>query len=142
MRTPCRFAVVIALVAQSAGAAVPSSHVSSWCLWTQIYDLHAIAVRCAGKPGPEAEARYERLRRASEAAILRDAQLRAGESAESAKTQMAQYAARSRAVDPKQCGDPDLRRAVNIFETFSAEDAAKLEAQLAQRRDPWEGDCL
>lgn len=135
-------AVVIALAAMSARADIPSADVSSWCLWTQIYDLHAVAVRCAGKLPPEAEARYERLRQATEAAIQRDASLHAGESAESARAEMAQYAARSRGIDPKRCEDPQLKRAVTIFETFSSDDAAKLEAQLAERRDPWQGDCL
>ena len=132
----------IALIASSAPADVPTSNVSSWCLWTQIYDLHAIAIRCGGKLSPEAEARYRRLRQATEAAILRDASLRVGESADSARAEMAEYAAKNRPIDPKRCADPDMQRAVNVFETFSSDDAAKLEAQLAERRDPWEGDCL
>jgi hypothetical protein len=131
-------AVAVALVASSAHA-----EVSSWCLWTQLYDLHAVEVRCAGKGSPEAEAGYERLRRAVEATVLRDAPLRAGESAESAKAEMAQYAAGRRPIDPARCQDPDLKKAVAIFETLSSsENLAKLEAGLANRRDPYEGDCL
>ena len=142
MRRPLCVAVAIALIASSAHAVVLSSRVSSWCLWTQLYDLHAVVVRCAGKLPPEVESRYERLRQATEAAIRRDASLRAGESAESANAEMAQYAAKSRAIDPKRCEDPQTKREVEIFETFSSDDAAKLEAGLAERRDPWEGDCL
>jgi len=138
MRRPLCVAVAIALVATSAHA-----EVSTWCLWTQLYDLHAVAVRCAGKPAPEVEAGFERLRNAVEATVLRDASLRAGESAETAKAEMAQYAARSRPIDPARCAEPRLKKAVAIFQTFASPDAvAKLEAGLATRRDPYEGDCL
>ena len=137
MRRLLTIGVGLALIASNARA-----EVSSWCLWTQIYDLHAIAIRCADKIPPEAAARYEALRKAAEAAILRDAPLRAGESADSARAEMAQYAAKSRPIDPKRCGDPDMTRAVTIFETFSSDAAAKLEAELAVPRDPYEGDCL
>ena len=131
-------AVAVALIAQSAHA-----DVSSWCLWTQLDDLHAVVIRCAGKPSPEAEAGYQQLRRAVEAAILRDASLRAGESAESAKAEMAQYEAKRRAINPARCGDPALKKAVAIFETLaSSENVTKLAAGLAKRRDPYEGDCL
>ncbi len=138
MQKPLWMAVAIALIAGSAHA-----EVSSWCLWTQLDDLHAVVMRCKGKPSPEAEAGYERLRRAVEAAILRDASLRAGESAESAQAEMAQYEAKRRAIDPARCEDPALKKAVAIFETLaSSENIAKLEAGLAKRRDPYEGDCL
>lgn len=131
-------AVAVALIAQSAHA-----EVSSWCLWTQLYDLHAVVARCARAPSPEAEAGYERLRKAVETAVLRDAPLRAGESAESAKAEMAQYEAKRRAIDPARCEEPRLRKAVEIFETLaSPENVAKLEVGLATRRDPYEGDCL
>lgn len=138
MRRAGPIGVAIALIAQSARA-----DVSSWCLWTQLYDLHAVAVRCAGKVSPDAEAGYERLRKATEAAVLRDAALHAGASAESASAEMAQYAARRRPIDPKRCEDPGLKRAVEIFETLGSSDrVTKLEADLANRRDPYEGDCL
>jgi hypothetical protein len=131
-------AVAIALIAPSARA-----DVSSWCLWTQLYDLHAVETRCAGKVSPEAEAGYERLRKATETAVLRDAALHAGGSAESASAEMEQYAAKRRPIDPRRCEDPDLKRAVMIFETLgSSGSVAKLEAELASRRDPYEGDCL
>jgi hypothetical protein len=138
MLRPLWIAAALALIATSAHA-----EVSSWCLWTQLYDLHAVEVRCVGRGSPEAEAGYERLRRAVEATVLRDASLRAGESAESARTEMAQYAARRRPIDPARCQDPDLKKAVAIFETLgSSDNVAKLEAGLATRRDPYEGDCL
>ncbi len=131
-------AVAIALIAPSARA-----DVSSWCLWTQLYDLHAVEARCAGSPSPAAEAGYERLRKATEAAVLRDAPLHAGASAESAGAEMAQYAARHRPIDPKRCEDPDLKRAVTIFETLGSPDSVtRLTTDLAKRRDPYEGDCL
>ena len=138
MQRPLWIAVGIALIAPSARA-----DVSSWCLWTQLHDLHAVATRCAGKVSPEAQAGYERLRKATEAAVLRDAPLHAGASAESASAEMAQYAAKRRPIEPNRCADPDLRRAVTIFETLgSSESMAKLVAELANRRDPYEGDCL
>jgi len=138
MQRPLWIAVGIALIAPSARA-----DVSSWCLWTQLYDLHAVATRCAGKVSPEAQAGYERLRKATEAAVLRDAPLHAGASAESASAEMAQYAAKRRPIEPNRCADPDPRRAVTIFETLgSSESMAKLVAELANRRDPYEGDCL
>jgi hypothetical protein len=138
MQRALTMAVAVALIATSARA-----DVSSWCLWTQLYDLHAVEARCAGKPSPEAEAGYERLRKAVETAVLRDAALRAGESAESAKAEMAEYAAKSRAIDPARCEEPRLKRAVQIFESLaSPENVDKLEAGLAKRRDPYEGDCL
>jgi hypothetical protein len=131
-------AAAVALIARSAHA-----EVSSWCLWTQLYDLQAVKARCVGKGSPEAEAGYERLRRAVEATVLRDASLRAGESAESAKAEMVQYAASRRPIDPARCQDPDLKKAVAIFETLAlSENVAKLQAGLATRRDPYEGDCL
>jgi hypothetical protein len=56
---------------------------------------------------------------------------------------MAQYAAKSRPIDPARCAEPRLKRAVTIFEGLAAsENVAKLEAGLAKRRDPYEGDCL
>ena len=138
MQRPLWIAVAVALVASSAHA-----EVSSWCLWTQLYDLHAVVIRCVGKGSPEAEAGYERLRRAVEATVLRDASLRAGENAESARAEMAQYAAKRRPIDPARCQDPQLKTALAIFETLaSSENVAKLEAGLASRRDPYEGDCL
>ena len=138
MRGPLGIAVAIALMASNARA-----DVSSWCLWTQLYDLHAVASRCGGKASPEAEAGYERLRKATEAAVLRDAQLHAGGSAESASAEMAQYAAKSRPIDPKRCEEPRLKRAVEIFQTLgSSDNVTKLVADLANRRDPYEGDCL
>ena len=138
MQRPLWIAVGIALIASSARA-----DVSSWCLWTQLYDLHAVEARCVGKASPEAEAGYERLRKATEAAVLRDAALHAGASAESAQAEMAQYAAKSRPIDPKRCEDPDLQRAVSIFERLgSSDDVTKLVADLTNRRDPYEGDCL
>ena len=138
MRSPLWIAVAAALIATGARA-----EVSSWCLWTQLYDLHAVETRCAGKASPEAEAGYERLRKATEAAVLRDAPLHVAASAESAQAEMRQYAARHRPVDPKRCADPDLQRAVAIFETLgSSDNVAKLVDELAVRRDPYEGDCL
>ena len=138
MRRPLWIAAVVALIASNARA-----EVSSWCLWTQIYDLHAVEARCAVKATPVAEAGYERLRRATEAAVLRDASLHPGASAESAQAEMAQYAAKHRPIDPKRCADPDLQRAVEIFETLGTSDnVAKLVTELANRRDPYEGDCL
>jgi hypothetical protein len=131
-------AVAIALIASSARA-----DVSSWCLWTQLYDLHAVETRCAGKPSSAAEAGFERLRKATAAAVLRDAALHAGASAESASAEMAQYAAKRRPIDAKRCEDPDLKRAVTIFETLGSSDkVTRLTADLANRRDPYEGDCL
>ena len=131
-------AVAVALIAQSAHA-----EVSTWCLWTQLDDLHVVATRCAGKPSAEAEAGYQRLRRAVEAAILRDASLRAGESADSARAEMAQYEAKRRPIDPARCEEPALKKAVEIFGALaSSEKVAQLEAGLAKRRDPYEGDCL
>ena len=50
----------VALIASSARA-----DVSSWCLWTQLYDLHAVQTRCGGKPSPAAETGFERLREAA-----------------------------------------------------------------------------
>ncbi|HEY1750736.1 MAG TPA: hypothetical protein VGG29_05705 [Caulobacteraceae bacterium] len=118
-------------------------YVSSWCLWTQIYDLHAVAVRCAGKLPPDVDARYRQLRRATEAAILRDASMRPGESDDTASAEMAQYAAKSRPINPARCADADLKRAVAIFGILtSPENVAKLRADLATRRDPYDGDCL
>jgi hypothetical protein len=106
-------------------------YVSSWCLWTQIYDLHDV------------DARYRQLRRATEAAILRDASMRPGESDDTASAEMAQYAARSRPINPARCADADLKRAVAIFGILtSPENVAKLRADLATRRDPYDGDCL
>jgi hypothetical protein len=56
---------------------------------------------------------------------------------------MAQYAAKRRPIDPKRCEDPDLKRAVTIFETLGSSDkVTRLTADLANRRDPYEGDCL
>jgi hypothetical protein len=131
-------AIAIALIASNARA-----EVSSWCLWTQLYDLHAAETRCGGKPSPAAEAGYERLRKATETAVLRDASLHAAASPESASAEMAQYAAQSRPINPKRCEDPDLRRAVTIFETLGSSDSVtKLVADLANRRDPYGGDCL
>ncbi|HWF78469.1 MAG TPA: hypothetical protein VN694_14985 [Caulobacteraceae bacterium] len=138
MRRTLAAAVAIALIASSAHAGV-----SSWCLWTQLHDLHAVEVRCAGPLPPEVESRYEGLRQAIEAAILRDASLRAGESAETAKAEMAQHAAKTRSIDPARCQDPDLKKAVMYFGILtSPETIAKLEVGLAERRDPYEGDCL
>jgi hypothetical protein len=138
MLRPLWIAAAIALVAPGAHA-----EVSSWCLWTQLDDLHAVATRCAGQLSPEVEARYEGFRKTIEAAILRDAPLRAGASAESAKAEMTQYAAKRRAIHPARCESPDLKSAVGYFETLtSPENVAKLEAGLAKRRDPYEGDCL
>jgi hypothetical protein len=138
MQRPLWFAVAVALIGPSAHA-----EVSSWCLWTQLQDLHAVAMRCAGKPSPEVEAGYERLRQATETAVLRDAPLHAGSSDESARAEMAQYAAKRRAIDPARCEDASLMRAVGIYQTLaSSEVVAKLEAELANRRDPYEGDCL
>ena len=122
---------------------LPGGYVSSWCLWTQLYDLHAVAARCAGKLPPDVDAGYKRLRRATEAAILRDASLRAGESAESAQAEMAQYAAKSRPINPARCEDPKLKSAVKILGVLTSSDnVGKLEASLATRRDPYDGDCL
>ena len=138
MRRTLGIAVGIALIASSARA-----EVSSWCLWTQLYDLHAVETRCAERPLPAAEAGYERLRKATEAAVLRDASLHAGASAESAQAEMAQYAAKSRPIDRGRCEDPDLQRAVRIFEMLGSSDSVtKLMADLTNRRDPYEGDCL
>jgi hypothetical protein len=131
-------ALAIALIAPNV-----RGYVSSWCLWTQLYDLHAAAIRCAGKLPPDVEARYKQLRQATEAAILRDAALHPGESDEAANAEMAQYAVRSRPIDPARCADPRLKSAAAILETVtSPENMAKLEADLATRRDPYDGDCL
>lgn len=138
MQGPVRIALALALIGPSV-----RGYASSWCLWTQLYDLHAVATRCAGKPAPEVEAAYQRLRRATEAAILRDASMRAGSSAESAQAEMAEYAARSHPISAKRCQDPKLQAAVKIFEGLaSSDDVAKLEAELSTRRDPYDGDCL
>jgi hypothetical protein len=141
MRRPLWIAVAIALIAQSAAQSA-QAEVSTWCLWTQLYDLHAVAMRCSA-PSPEAKAGYERLRKAVEAAVLRDASLRAGETADSARAEMAQYAAGSRPIDPARCEEPRLKSAVAIFEGLaSPQKVSELEAGLANRRDPYEGDCL
>jgi hypothetical protein len=137
MRSLIAAAVASALIAPGAHA-----EVSSWCLWTQLQDLHAVEVRCAGPIPTDVQGRYDGLRKAIEAAILRDASLRAGESAESAKAEMEGY--RTRAIDPARCQtDPKLKSAVMYFGVMTApETIAKLEAGLAVRRDPYEGDCL
>lgn len=139
MRRQFAAALAIALIGSSAHA-----EVSSWCLWTQLQELHAVEIRCAGAIPPDVQGRYDGLRQAIEATILRDASLRAGSSAETAKAEMTQYAGKSRSIDPARCQtDPKLKSAVKYFGIItSPQVVAKLEAGLAERRDPYEGDCL
>ena len=119
---------------------------SNYCLWMLLVDTHATATRC-GKPlDAAAEARYQQLRGAAEAEIVRDAPLRPGMTQEKARAVMADYVAHSMnggAAFPAYCAGADAPMAIRMLDGFTnKEAAAKFIAGLNAKKDPFDGECL